>query len=202
LSGQLEVAGPTLTLRYPSPDDAAALFALARDPAVTRFFVWGPYRSAREPLSWIDTRAGARERGEALEFVVARADEGPIGVTGIVELSRRDRRCVIGTWFGRRWWGTGVNLESKGLITRLCFDALALENVGAFASAANEHSQRALERAGFVREGRLRAYHRHGDEVHDVVAFSLLRGEWERSPLAQLGVDVRGEPPAAFAPDG
>jgi ribosomal-protein-alanine N-acetyltransferase len=37
------VLGHALALRYPSPGDSGALFAFARDPEVTRYFVWGPY---------------------------------------------------------------------------------------------------------------------------------------------------------------
>ena len=35
--------GPTLSLRYARAEDAPRLFELASDPAVTRFFSWGPY---------------------------------------------------------------------------------------------------------------------------------------------------------------
>ena len=35
--------GPELLLRYAREEDAPALFALASDPEVTRFFSWGPY---------------------------------------------------------------------------------------------------------------------------------------------------------------
>ena len=34
---ELDVRGPSLTLRYPTEADAPVLFALARDPDATRF---------------------------------------------------------------------------------------------------------------------------------------------------------------------
>lgn len=194
----MELAGPTLTLRYAAPEDAPALLELGRDPEVTRFFSWGPYERIEEPLAYVDRLAGQRERGEQLDLLIVHRDDGPIGVTGLSELSVRDRRAIVGTWLGRRWWGTGANAESKALIVRLGFDHLGLDRVGAYADVNNGRSQAALQRIGFAREGVLRGWHRHGETVHDVVMFSLLRRELEGSPLAAVPAELRGDLPAAF----
>ena len=89
-------------LRYATPADAAALLELGSDPSVTRFFSWGPYKSIDEPLAYIAGLEGERSRGERLDFlIVSVADDRVFGVTGLSELSRRDRRAVVGTWLGR-----------------------------------------------------------------------------------------------------
>jgi ribosomal-protein-alanine N-acetyltransferase len=194
----MELVGPTLTLRFATDADVPALFALARDPAVTRFFSWGPYETIDEPRAYVQRLAGERARGDQLDFLIVDREHGPIGVTGLSELSTRDRRAVVGTWLGRDWWGSGANGESKALIARLAFDVLGLERLGAYADVDNGRSQTALERIGFVREGVLRRWHRHGDGVHDVVLFSLLREEHAASPLAAVPVTVNGAPPPAF----
>ena len=190
----LEVVGPRLTLRVPKPADAAGLFALARDPEVTRWLSWGPYHSEDEPLRWIDEAAARRDAGEQLELVIHRGEE-VLGVTSLMELSPRDRRAMVGTWLGREHWGTGVNGESKALILHLAFRTLGLHRVGAYSNVRHDRSQRALERLGFRREGVLRAWHRHPDGFHDVVVFGLLAEEWE----PDTEVEVRGELPPAFA---
>ncbi len=194
----MEVAGPSLILRYATAADAASLLELGADPDVTRFFSWGPYQSEAEPAAYIERLPAERERGERLEFVITGAGGTPIGVTGLSELSRRDRRAVVGTWLGRRHWGTGANREAKALVVRLAFGALGLERLGAYADLDNPRSQAALTGIGFAREGVLRHWHRHGDRVHDVIVYSLLKQEWERSPLAQTEVVVRGEVPLAW----
>jgi ribosomal-protein-alanine N-acetyltransferase len=195
----VELIGPGLSLRYATADDAFALLELGSDPEVTRFFSWGPYTSIAEPAAYIAGLGEERERGERLDFlIVDRARDRPVGVTGLSELSRRDRRAVVGTWLGRRHWGTGANRESKALIGHLAFCVLGLERLGAYADLDNPRSQRALTNLGFEREGVLRRWHRHGSEVHDVLVFSLLRDEWELSPLAAIEVRTRGEPPAQF----
>jgi ribosomal-protein-alanine N-acetyltransferase len=195
---ELTVTGPTLTLRYATPDDAPRLFELASDPEVTRFFSWGPYRRVEEPQAYIAELPGKRDRGEMLEFLVDHAEHGPVGVTGLSELSRRDRRATVGTWFGRAYWGAGANLESKALVAALAFETLGMERLTAWANTRNGRSQAALERVGFKREGVLRAWHRHGDQAHDVVVFAMLRDAWERSALRDVPAEVRGTPPPGF----
>ena len=125
----LEIRGPVLTLRYATPDDAPALLELASDPAVTRYFSWGPYTSLEQPLAYIAGQPERRERGEQLDLLVVHRDDGPIGVTGLSELSRRDRRATVGSWFGHRWWGSGANFEAKALIAALAFEHLGLERL-------------------------------------------------------------------------
>jgi ribosomal-protein-alanine N-acetyltransferase len=132
------------------------------------------------------------------EFVIEHREAGVAGITGLTEPSRRDRRAVTGSWLGSRFWGTGVNDEAKALLARIAFDACGVERLGSYANTGNTRSRRALEKLGFVHEGTLRRYHRHGARVHDVDVFSLLREEFLAGPLAQVPVTLEGSPPAAF----
>jgi ribosomal-protein-alanine N-acetyltransferase len=193
----VEVRGPALTLRYATAGDAAAMFELARDPEVTRFFAWG-YERIEHAQDWIAALPAKRAAGELLDFLVVHREHGPIGVTGLSELSRRDRRATVGTWFGREYWGTGANAEAKSLVAALAFGRLGLERLTAYTSVDHPRSQAALERSGFSREGVLRAFHRHPSGVHDVVVYGLLRGDWEGSPLREVPVEIEGDPPATF----
>jgi ribosomal-protein-alanine N-acetyltransferase len=194
----LTVTGPTLALRYAEAEDAPRLLELGSDPAVTRFFSWGPYTRVEEPQAYIASLAGKRDRGETLEFLVDHREHGPIGVTGLSELAPRDRRATVGSWFGRAHWGSGANLESKALVAALAFDTLGLDRLTAWANTRNGRSQAALERVGFEREGVLRSWHRHGSERHDVVVFGMVRDAWERSRVRDVPVEVRGTPPEPF----
>jgi ribosomal-protein-alanine N-acetyltransferase len=190
---RVRIRGPRLTLRYPEPADAPALFALASDPAVTEFFSWGPYADASEARAWIDTLPERRRAGTALEFAVT-LDDSPIGITLLSELDGRDRRGVVGTWLGRAHWGTGANQEVKALMACLAFSALGLERLGAYADVENVRSQRALERIGFRREGVLRAFHRHYGRPRDVVLYALLADDWRAGELARHPCRISGLP--------
>ena len=192
------LTGPTLRVRIPRDEDAAALYAEASDPQVTRWFSWGPYSSEAEARAYLARLPRQREQGEHLDLVVEHLDAGPIGISGLSEFAPRDRRATIGTWLGRAWWGTGANQESKALVCHLAFELLGLDRVGAYSNVEHERSQRALERIGFQREGVLRRYHRHGGRGLDVVVFGLLRADWPAGPLAAVPVAVSGRPRPAF----
>ena len=195
----LVVSGPTLSLRYARAEDAPRLFELASDPAVTRFFSWGPYTELSQPEAYIASLAAKRERGELLDFLIVHHDDGPIGVTGLSELSARNRHATVGSWFGHQWWGSGANLESKALIAALAFERLGMDRLTAWANTRNGRSQVALERVGFKREGVLRAFHRHGDVLHDVVVYGMVRKGWMHSRLHGVPVSIEGTSPAAFS---
>lgn len=190
----MELIGPSLTLRPPERSDAEALLELASDEQVTQWFSWGPYRTLEEPLAYIADQERRREEGTQLDLLIVHRDHGPIGITGLSEINRRDRRAIVGTWLGRPWWGTGLNGASKQLILHLAFDVMGLVRVGAYTDVRNHRSQQALLKIGFSREGVLRAWHRHGNESKDVALYGLLATEFERPE----GVSVQGALPEAL----
>jgi ribosomal-protein-alanine N-acetyltransferase len=194
----LELRGTDVSLRLPRDDDAAALFALAGDEQVTRWFSWGPYRSIDEPAAYLTSLPGERDRGEQLDLLIVDHERGPAGIIGLSEFSARDRRAVVGTWLGREFWGTGVNRAAKELALHLAFAVCGLDRVGAYTNPANARSIVALERLGFMREGTLRSYHRHGAERHDVHVFAILRADWNAGPLTSAAAQLTGDVPRAF----
>lgn len=194
----MELRGPTLTLRPPVASDAEALFALASDPEVTRWFSWGPYTTVDEPAAYIERAAERRRNGVQLDLLVVHADAGPIGITGLSEFSARDLRAMVGTWFGRDWWGTGANTESKALMFHLAFRHCGLVRLGAYSDVANERSKRALIKVGLRHEGVLRGWHRHGDVQKDVNVHGMLVEDWRASPLAAVEAELDGAVPEAF----
>jgi RimJ/RimL family protein N-acetyltransferase len=197
-SASIALHGPTLTLRVPEAGDAPALLELAGDPEVTRWFSWGPYTALDQPLAYIGRLAGQRDRGEQIDLLVVHREHGAAGVTGLNEFSARDLRCMVGTWFGRRFWGTGANRESKALVAHLAFAVLGMHRLGSYSNPRNIRSTKALLGVGFTHEGVLRHWHRHGDAYYDVNVFGMLRSDWESGPLSDVPVTVEGEPPPAF----
>ncbi len=199
---QLVLQGPTLTLRPPLAQDADALLALGSDAEVTQWFSWGPYTTIDQPLAYIEDAAARRSRGEQLDLLIVHRDDGPAGITGLSEFSPRDARCMVGTWLGRDFWGSGSNRESKAIIAHLAFELLGMHRLGSYSNPANERSTRALLGVGFQHEGVLRSWHRHGADYLDVNVFGLLREEWLAGGLSDVPVSVSGSLPPAFRPAG
>jgi ribosomal-protein-alanine N-acetyltransferase len=192
------VRGPRLSLQLLRQDHAPALYELARNPDVSRFFSWSSYQALDEASDFIASLARQSEAGERLELGIFGNEGELMGITGFSEFSHRDRRAVLGTWLGRPFWGSGANRESKALVLALGFQALGLLRVTALASPQNVRSVAALQRLGFVHEGVLRGWHVHAGVPRDVAVLRMMRDEWERTPLAEAPVEVEGDPPPQF----
>jgi ribosomal-protein-alanine N-acetyltransferase len=198
----LQVVGENFMLRLAVPDDAEQLFQLGEDPAVTRFFSWGPYTSIEQPLKYIEDLQAKRDNGSLLEFVIVeRETDQIVGVTGLTEFSKRDHRAVVGSWLGHKYWGTGVNVASKSLVLGLGFRQLGLERISSYSHVRNGRSKAALERIGFVAEGILHGWHWHRGEPQDVNIHCLLREIYERSEIGSDEIEISGTVPPAFLPD-
>jgi len=83
----------------------------------------------------------------------------------------------IGVWIAPEHRGHGHGAEAQRQLAAYLFDHFYLERVEASTEVDNVGEQRALEKAGFTREGVLRhAWFRAG-AWRDIVLYSKLRGE-------------------------
>lgn len=71
----------------------------------------------------------------------------------------------------------GYGAAAQALLARYLFETYTVERVEASTDVENIPEQRALERAGFTREGVLRRAQWRAGAWHDVCLFSKLRGE-------------------------
>ncbi len=71
----------------------------------------------------------------------------------------------------------GYGSEAQSLLARYLFDTYTIERVEASTDVENIPEQRALERAGFTREGVLRRAQWRAGAWRDVALYSKLRGE-------------------------
>jgi RimJ/RimL family protein N-acetyltransferase len=83
----------------------------------------------------------------------------------------------IGIWIAPEHRGKGHGSMAQRLGAAYLFEHTTLERVEASTEAGNIGEQRALERAGFTREGVLRRANFRGGEWRGMVMFSKLRGE-------------------------
>lgn len=88
-----------------------------------------------------------------------------------------NRVYEIGITVAPPFRGRRYGVEAQRLLAAYLFSAQAIERVQATTDVANIAEQRALERAGFTREGVLRRAQFRGGAWHDLVMYSKLRGE-------------------------
>ena len=73
--------------------------------------------------------------------------------------------------------GRGIGTEAQRLLTRYLFANTMVNRVDANTDVTNIAEQRALEKAGFTREGVLRGAQFRDGDFHDMVVYSILRHE-------------------------
>lgn len=121
------------------------------------------------------------ERGAYVAFaVIHRASGQAIGWTTYLDIDAEHERLEIGwTWYGRAFWRTAVNTETKLLLLTHAFEELGMGRVQLKTDHMNQRSQTAIARIGAQREGVLRRHRQRPDGTwRDSVYFSILAGEW------------------------
>lgn len=115
-----------------------------------------------------------------------------VGTSSLGEVDVANEHVHLGwTTYGSRWWGTGVNPETKLLLLSHAFDDCGFGRVKIQTDVVNERSQAAIARLGAVREGVLRRMVRRADgSWRDTVVFSILLDEW---PAVRAGLERRLE---------
>jgi RimJ/RimL family protein N-acetyltransferase len=73
--------------------------------------------------------------------------------------------------------GKGYGVEAQRLLAAYLFTTYTIMRVEASTDVENTREQRALEKAGFMREGVLRGAQWRNGAYHDMVSYSKLRGE-------------------------
>jgi RimJ/RimL family protein N-acetyltransferase len=97
----------------------------------------------------------------------------------------RHRRAELGYWLGVAFWNRGYMTEAVRRVVAFAFAELGLHRVQAHALVRNPGSWRVMEKAGMAREGVLRGYVHKGGVFEDIVAYAVLRPEFEASrPVA------------------
>lgn len=78
--------------------------------------------------------------------------------------------------------GQGHGTQAQRLLADLFFRNVTVNRVEASTDVTNRAEQRALEKAGFTREGVLRGAQWRTGSYHDLVTYSVLRAEWQEWP--------------------
>jgi RimJ/RimL family protein N-acetyltransferase len=164
-----------VALRPPRHLDAPAVADACRDPQIHRWtFIPQPYR-LEDAQGWIAAQDGARATGESLALLAVDVrDDGLLGAVGLTVRSREHDRLEIGYWTAAEARGRGVATRAVRLLSGWALDALGAGRVELVPFLGNAASCRVAERAGYRREGVMRAYFVHGGRPVDAVMYALV----------------------------
>lgn len=161
-------------LRPAREDDLAIFEKLTQDPDVTGEFAWfGWLNRLRWRQAWAENRLLGDDGGA---LMVVRGDE----VLGFVNWARRSATAAafyweIGIAMLPQARGHGYGTRAHVLLARYLFAHTMAHRISAGTEVDNFAEQRALEKAGFTREGVSRGIGWRDGAWRDGVTYSILR---------------------------
>jgi RimJ/RimL family protein N-acetyltransferase len=168
---QPPLATSTLLLREWRERDVAVLLAAGRDPLISRYRYSLP-RTPDAARRWVVLAETDREEGARLELAIEERGT-PVGSVSLTDFEHGN--AMVRYWLLPEGRGRGVATTSVGLLTAWAFTRLGIGRLAAFVEVDNTASWAVLERAGFVREGRLREHMTdHDGHRVDTFLYSLL----------------------------
>lgn len=194
------LVGQLVRLDPMAPGDAEGLFPLMSDPAA--FGSGYPFETAHADLARTRQFVGARMAPGAHPYTV-RVESPRLGEVGAVagissftEIDTRNEKLQLGwTFYGRRYWATGVNTETKLLLLSHAFDDLGFGRVKLQADVRNTRSRAAIARLGAHFEGVARRdVLREDGTWRDTAVYSITVDDWQtcRATLEErLGAVLR-----------
>lgn len=168
-------------LRLVRPQDVEPLRWWATEAGAADDFTWVGYQPGNELAERVNRGETISDAGGRLAVCVSEQDDTLIGDvewrrtrTGASEFSW----CWnIGIGLLPQWRGQGHGTAAQRLLASYLFDHTTAERIEADTEIGNIAEQKALERAGFSREGVMRRREWRAGQWHDMVLFSKLRGE-------------------------
>lgn len=169
----MELRDGDLLLRQPTSSDVDALVEACQDPELGRFIpnFPSPY-AADDARGWI-SRANRTSAQKTLVIVDARTSR----LLGAIEV-RLGEVGSIGYWVRADARGRGVATRALRLLALWAVTQGGVERLELTTHPENVASQRVAEKAGFRREGILRAHTRFAEGRRDSVMFSLLPADF------------------------
>jgi len=89
-----------------------------------------------------------------------------------------ERRAEVGHWVRRERRGEGVATRAVRLLSAWAIGELGFARIQLHCDVENVASQRVAEKAGYAREGILRAWLEVDGDPRDHVLYSVLASEW------------------------
>lgn len=172
--------GDRVYLRPVTRPDLAIFEAWANDLTHnTEYNTFGLVRSGSLEAGF--NHAGLLDSQQGMLVVVRRADGAIAGDVSFHQVrygpNEGSIAYNIGITLAPEYRGNGYGGEAQQLLAAYLFATYPIMRVEASTDITNTAEQRALEKAGFTREGIVRKAQWRGGEWHDLVVYSKLRGE-------------------------
>ena len=174
---------PRLILRRITEADAADLFAVFSDDAVTEHYDLYTFEELEEAYDLVEYFDESYQVERQVRWGIERREDGRLlGTCGFVALY--EHRGEIGYELGRAYWRQGYMREALAALLAYAFTEMEINRIEAMTVPANAGSAALLRSLGFTEEGILREYDYFKEEYQDLRCFSLLRREYDAATPA------------------
>jgi RimJ/RimL family protein N-acetyltransferase len=166
----------SIVLRPWREADAAALHAACQDAEIARWV------SIPQPYALGDARAFIAESelmwrdGSGAAFAIVDAASGRLA-GAVTRFGPDGHVATLGCWLAREARGRGIGWRALRAVADWTFRSTYVIRIDCYIMLGNEASERMVRRAGFQREGVLRAWDLLRGTPVDCVAYSLLRSD-------------------------
>jgi RimJ/RimL family protein N-acetyltransferase len=168
--------GNQVSLRPVLEDDLLWLSDLRNDPAATGPHEWhGWHDPHSERRQWAESGMLGENGGTLI--VLHGTDRAGAVSWRRVQTGPRAFSWAIGIGLAPPFRGRGIGSAAHRLLARYLFAHAQVNRIEAVTEITNVAEQRALEKAGFTREGVLRGSTFRQGQWHDQVLYSALRDE-------------------------
>jgi [ribosomal protein S5]-alanine N-acetyltransferase len=173
-----------LHLRQATNKDAKDMYIYLSDQEVVQHMGLEPYKSAEDVLEEINWYKSIWEKGTGIRWCITLKKENiVIGSCGFLNRQPKHYKAEIGYELSSSYWGQGIAGEALNAVLTYGFQQLSLERVEALIEPANTASQKLVAKHGFLKEGLLRHYEYTRGKFDDLYMYSILKGDFEKSPV-------------------
>lgn len=175
----IQLSHENVALQTVDAQSQEQLNQLGGNPAIWQTFELNDVNRHALQQSYVNNAFKSLEQGKRHALVVS-CDGRVVGSSSFYKHDPKNAVIKVGyTWFIPDVWGSGVNPTVKYLMLNYAFAELGVNRVEFTVDSVNEHSQKAMQKIGAIREGILRQAIRRADgSYRDTVVFSILADDW------------------------
>jgi RimJ/RimL family protein N-acetyltransferase len=165
-----------LVLRPWRPDDLDELHAAAQDPEVTRWVHLPRPFGMQQAAAYLDTAMALWSEGTGASFAVVDRAGGTL-LGAVTRFGPEGHAATMGLWLTPSARGRGVGTRALRRVIDWTFATTDVVRIDCYIEVGNDPSVRMVERAGFHREGLLRAWDMGPHGPIDCSVWSILRSD-------------------------
>jgi RimJ/RimL family protein N-acetyltransferase len=173
---QAELSLGDLRLRPWCEADASALCAACQDPEITRWVSVPEPFSLADALDQITEWRAMWEDGSGAPLAIVDASSDRL-MGAIVRFGPDGHQATLGCWIVPEARGRGIGTRVLRHVADWTFQTTDVMRIDAYIMVGNVASERMAQRAGFQREGVLRAWDLLRGTPVDCVSYSRLRDD-------------------------